>query len=45
MTDLIMTVLAQNRRIKSVIKLGAKVLTYIVCYGLDSMILLTDRSC
>ena len=31
MTDLIMTVLAQNRQIKSVIKLGAKVRTVQRC--------------
>ena len=32
MTDLVMTVIAQNRQIKSVIKLGAK-----VCYAIDNV--------
>ena len=31
MTDLIMTVLAQNRQIKSVIKFGAEVVRRIFC--------------
>ena len=32
MTDLIMAVLAQNRQIKSVIKLGAKVVKILLIY-------------